>query len=398
MTTGTLHPVAASLQAISKQMNGKYLERQNAIEAAILAVLSKQHLFIIGPPGTAKSDMIRDLVDRFTAALYFEILLSRQRPDAAVLGPYNLPELREKGDFHRKINGFLPTANFAMLDEIGKMGSTLGHDLLSILNERLYHEVNGGRTVKDVPLYTAFTASNEMITDDNDDSHALWDRLLVRTSVDYLGESSSFANLLTMVPSTDPVVTIDFADLKDVIDNVVPQVILPRDAVDMLVKLRQELRQAEIVPSDRRWKQSVKVLQGNAFLHGRTEVNEDDVYTLRYTLWDTLTQKDAVERLTLSVSNPEAEKVMQFIDDLAKIAHGITERRGQAVEARAQYGTEVNGKVKLIASDLGKLRQDALAAGRTTQKIDEAVNMLNNVKKSIYVDLLDMDPNMVGNR
>jgi MoxR-like ATPase len=392
------HPVAVTLNTIMDEMSVKYLERRSTILAMVLTVLAKQHIFLVGPPGTGKSAMVRDLVDRIVTASYFECLLSRQRPDAAILGPYNLPELRDKGDFHRKVAGFLPTANFAFLDEIGKMGSTLGHDLLSILNERLYHEVNGGRSAKPVPLYTAFTAANEFLTDDNDDAAALWDRLLVRDSVDYLGESSSFAALLTLDTSNIIDTTIDFADLVDVIDNVVPNVRLTQDAVDMLVRLRQELRSAEVIPSDRRWKQSVRVLQANAFLNGRTEVNEDDIYALRYTLWDTLVQKDAVERLTLSVSNPEAEKVLKFVDDLATIAHGITERRGQSVEARAQYGTEVNGKVKLIASELGKLRQDALAAGRSVAKVDEAIDQMNTVKTSIYVDLLDMDPSMVGAR
>jgi MoxR-like ATPase len=75
----------------------------------LIATLAKHHTFILGLPGTGKSDMIREIVSRFVGASYCENLLSKTRPDAAILGPYNLPELRDKGDFHRKINGFLPT-------------------------------------------------------------------------------------------------------------------------------------------------------------------------------------------------------------------------------------------------------------------------------------------------
>ena len=395
------HPVATSLASIQRELSSFYLERRNMLEAQILGLLAKQHVFALGSPGTGKSAVTVDLCNRFPGSTYFESLLSRTRPEAAVLGPYDLPGLRDRGDFHRKINGFLTTANLAFLDEIGKMSPTLGHDLLAILNERVYHEVNGGRSMKHVPLYTAFTASNELIADESDDAAALWDRLLVRVLVESIQDNSNFAKLLASAvaaPHGAPapqVTTIPWDDVADVVDNVVPTILLPGNILDNMIDLKNQLRQHEVYPSDRRWRQSIRVLQATAFMAGRVAVEEDDLYSLRYTLWDSPEHISTVERITLGISNPTAEKMLEILDKAETISAGVTQRRGQALEARAQYGAEVITKVKMLMADLGKLRQDSIASGRSTTKLDEAAERVDHVKRQIYVECLDMPADRV---
>lgn len=394
-----MHPVAASLRSILDEVSSTYLERRAVIEAVLMAVLAKQHAFILGPPGTGKSEMTRDIISRFIDAEYFESLLSKTRPDAAVLGPYDLPLLKNTGSFKRKTTGFLPTANFVFLDEIGKMSPTLGHDLLAALNERLLHEVNGKRSAQDIPLYSAITASNELIVEESDDAAALWDRLLVRTVVDYIQESGNFAVLLQSgvtgaLPATART-EVKFGDLADAIDNVVPTIDVPVGTIETVLKLRDELRSAGIVPSDRRWRQCVRLLQASAFFNGRSQVEDDDLHVLRYALWDGPEQIQPVERMTLSLSNPVAEKCLALLDDAEKIATGIRDRKGQSLEARAAYGTEANGKLKVLVAEVAQLRQESLAAGRSTTKVDEVADRLAAVRRSVYVDCLDMDPSMI---
>lgn len=397
-TPNTLHPVAQALRSILDEVAATYLERRAVIEAVIMAILAKQHAFILGPPGTGKSEMTRDIISRITDATYFEQLLSKTRPDAAVLGPYNLPLLKTQGDFKRKVNGFLPTANFAFIDEVGKMSPTLGHDLLAVLNERILHEVNGTRSAQQLPLYSAITASNELIVEESDDAAALWDRLLVRAVVDYIQESGNFAVLLqsaVSLPTTATRTEVKFPDLQDAIDNVVPAIDVPVGAIETVLKLRDELRSAEIVPSDRRWRQCVRLLQASAFFNGRSQVEDDDLHVLRYALWDGPEQITPVERMTLSLSNPVAEKCLGLLDDAEKIAAGIRDRKGQSLEARAGYGTEANGKLKVLVSEVAQLRQECLAAGRSTTKVDEVADRLAAVRRSVYVDCLDMDPSTI---
>jgi MoxR-like ATPase len=393
----TLHPVAVALRSIHDEVSGIYLERRAVIEAVLMAVLAKQHAFILGPPGTGKSEMVREIIGRFDDAEYFESLLSKTRPDAAVLGPYDLPLLKNTGSFKRKITGFLPTANFAFMDEVGKMSPTLGHDLLAIFNERILHEVNGKRSAQPVPLYSVVTASNELIVEESDDAAALWDRLLVRTVVDYIQESGNFAVLLQgavagFTNAATSHTTVKFADLADVIDNVVPAIDVPVGALETVLKLRDELRSAEITPSDRRWRQCVRLLQASAFFNGRSQVEDDDLHVLRYALWDGPEQIVPVERMTLSLSNPVAEKCLGLLDDAEKIAAGIRDRKGQSLEARASYGTEANGKLKVLASEISQLKQDCLSAGRSTTKVDEVSDRITAVRRSVLVDCLDMDP------
>ena len=400
--TTTAHPVAVALNRIHDEISMIFLERRAVIESAIITILSKQHWYGLGLPGTGKSDLIRELIQRIDGITYFETILSKTRPDAAILGPYNLPELRDKGDFHRKTNGFLPTANYAFLDEVGKMSPTLGHDLLAIANERLYHEVNGGRSAKPVPLYSIFTASNELIVEESDDAAALWDRLLVRVLVEAIQESGNMALLLqSAIAGNDPRLTatsrttVDFTDLSDVIDNIVPSIDVPMNVIETMLKLRDEMRNAEIVVSDRRWRQCVRLLQASAFFHGRTQADDDDIHVLRYALWDVPTQISQVERMCLSLSNPVAEKCLAVLDGAEDISRGIRERKGQSLESRAAFGTEANGKLKVLVSELAQLRQECTSAGRSVTKLNEVADKLAAVRRSVYVDCLDMSEDML---
>lgn len=382
--------VAATMQTIVDELSLYFLERRSVIHAMALAVLAKEHLFMLGPPGTAKSYLTRSFFGRIEGAKYFEAILSKTRPAEAILGPYDIPELRDHGHLFRKYKGHLPDADFAMLDEVGKMSPTLGHDLLSVTLERRLHQVNGGRSWIDLPLRTFIGGSNELPTEESDDAAALWDRMLVRTTVDYLQESGNFAQMLTSGPAGTGT-TVDFFDLANVIDNVVPTIKVPHDVVQTILDLRDKLRSEEIAPSDRRWKQSIKLLQASAFLAGRTEVDADDIQVLRHALWDTPSQIQLVERLTLSVSNPIAEMALGLLEKAEEIATEVRNAKGLSNTELAGLGVQLNGNLRSLESELGNARQKAMTSGSSTTKLDEVGDRIKAVKRQVLSDILKID-------
>jgi MoxR-like ATPase len=378
----TAPTTAQTLRKISTEVSERFLERRGVIDALILTILAKENAFILGPPGTGKSMLVRELITRFLGADLFEALLSKTRPDQAVLGPY------DQGEFIRKTKGYLPEANFAFIDEVGKMSPTLGHDMLAVLNERVLHQVTAAGSTIDVPLYSAITASNELIVQESDDAAALWDRLLVRVTVDYIQESGAFHTLLTLDENGGSRTTLDFAALQHAIDVEVPAIKVPNAVIDVVMQLRDKLKDAEISVSDRRWRQCVKILRASAYLDGRSEVNDDDVHQLRYCLWDGPEQKLPVERMCLQVSNPLAEKLLGYAEDVETISRQVRDQRGKSAKDRAAAGVEANGKIKILLGDLTKLKTAMQAEGRSTTAVDETIARLDEVKSSIMVDLL----------
>lgn len=384
-----MHAVAQTLREIEGQLNTYFLERQEVVRAILLAVLAKQHIFVLGPPGTGKSELIRAVVRAITGARYFECALSKTRPAEAILGPLDIKEFRENGNYFLKRAGFASDVEYAMFDEIGKMSPVLGHDLLALLNERLIHEVNGGRSTKRAPLYTAFTASNELITGESDDAAALWDRLLFRVVVDYLQEKSNFARLLRggLPPSTSVVA---FDDLRKAIDVDVPNIGISDIAMEAMVRLRHDLAKEHIFPSDRRWKQSVKALQAQAFLEGRDEIVDDDLAVLRWTLWDTVETLEKVERLCQSASNPFVDELFKVRSQIRELAEGIAKRAQETDDnAKLNYGKEANTKLKTARDSLDRLLKTA--GSRAIPNFKEVSDFHHDTLKNNYHLCLGLD-------
>ncbi|HET9627445.1 MAG TPA: AAA family ATPase [Kofleriaceae bacterium] len=166
-------------QSASRQPDGAVPERKDVIDGALAAVLARAHVLLLGPPGTAKSALVRCLAQMFGGS-YFERLLTKFSTPEELFGPISLQGLA-KDRFVRITTGELPEVEFAFVDEIFKWNSAVLNALLSMIDERVFH--NDGAPVR-YPLVSLFAASNELA--ESKDLEALFDRFLLRFDVGYV--------------------------------------------------------------------------------------------------------------------------------------------------------------------------------------------------------------------
>src|SRR5262245_17838855 len=165
---------AQKVREVARALDERFLDKSEIVRMLLVTLVAGEHMLIVGPPGTAKSALVRHLA-RLVDARYFEYLLTRFSEPNELFGPVDIKAFRE-GTFVRRVEAMLPDAEIVFLDEIFKSNSAILNALLSILNERRFF--TGSATIK-VPLCSLYGATNEVPNDDA--LGAIFDRFLVRT-------------------------------------------------------------------------------------------------------------------------------------------------------------------------------------------------------------------------
>src|SRR5258708_9649221 len=182
-------PLSDRLRVLSGTLERQFLGKDEIIRLMMIAVVAGEHCVLLGPPGTAKSALIRSLAELMQAR-YFEYLLTRFTEPNEIFGPVDIGAFRD-GVYKRNTAGMLPEAEVVFLDEVFKSNSAILNALLTLLNERKY--ASGG-VVFECPLLSCFGASNEVPSDET--LTAIFDRFLLRIRSDNL-DAYHFQDLLT---------------------------------------------------------------------------------------------------------------------------------------------------------------------------------------------------------
>ena len=169
------------IEILIKKLNVGLIEREEQIKMALLAAISGENILFIGPPGTGKSVLSRRITNVFSNVDYFEYLLTKFTTPEELFGPISIKEL-ENDKFHRNIEGYLTDSEIVFLDEVFKANSAILNSLLTIMNERIYHN---GYQKENIRTKIVIGASNELPREEYE-LDALYDRFLFREKINYI--------------------------------------------------------------------------------------------------------------------------------------------------------------------------------------------------------------------
>jgi MoxR-like ATPase len=274
MTTTTADAALKVRDALTMAGQG-LIDREQLVDLIALSAIAQEHLLVIGPPGTAKSEAVRR-VARTLGGRYFEYLLGRFTEPSEVFGPIDLRKLKE-GLVETQTAGMLPEADLAFLDEVFLGSTAILNTLLGLLNERVFRR---GHTTVQVPLRVCIAASNAI--PEEPALAAFADRFLVRVFVEPIADAKLEALLDggAALSRASLVQRASFDDL-DVLARAAKEASTAR-LRDPLAHAVRLLRRAGVELSDRRVVKVQRLCAAAAVLSGRLEPTDADLWPILY--------------------------------------------------------------------------------------------------------------------
>ncbi|WP_208511792.1 AAA family ATPase [Variovorax paradoxus] len=329
MTDTSLQAAAEHVRHAIRSATDGLVGRDQLAELIVLAAVAQEHLLVIGPPGTAKSAVVRRVAQAL-GGRYFEYLLGRFTEPSELFGPVDLNKLRA-GTVETDVSGMLPEADVAFLDEVFLGSTAILNTLLGVLNERRFRR---GHTQLHCPLRVCVGAANAL--PDDESLAAFGDRFLLHAFIEPLPDHQLEAMLSGGWRSDHAPAAGGgaLADL-DVLCRHLQQVDLG-GAQPALANAIRQLRQAGVTLSDRRIVKSQRLLAAAAVLAGRLQTSEADLWPLLYVLPTHEAQQSARDVLRDVFANAAHPHLLSAVEEatLQPLSRAETIALQQALNAR----------------------------------------------------------------
>lgn len=378
-----MNELKTRITSLLQQLNERVFGKEQVVALSLLSAVAGESIFLLGPPGVAKSMVARRLKLAFREASAFEYLMSRFSTPDELFGPVSISKLKDEDTYERIVDGYLPSATIAFLDEIWKAGPAIQNALLTIINEKVYR--NGQFCIR-VPLKGLIAASNELPAQ-GQGLEALWDRFLIRCLVGGIEDLGDFDRMIASADETEPAIDtpLQITDEEYVQwQKKIAEVQVRYFVFEIIHALKDGIEQYNLrvqneggvqpplYVSDRRWKKMVKLLRTSAFLNGSDVVRLSDCALLPYCLWSEVEQVEAVEELVENAIKKSVEGYLlnirgleQEIEELKDeqlSGHGLRELDDPGLQVVDTYYYQVEGvrmreRLLIFAADYQHLDQ-----------------------------------------
>jgi len=374
-----------------REIEDAFVGRTEAVHVLGIGALCREHVLMLGPPGTAKTR----LVERFCRMLDtqpFSYLLTRFTEPAEIFGTIDVQAFTRESRYQVNTEGMLPRARIAHLDEVFQGSSAILNTLLTLINERTFHDGRPGSD-SSTPLISVVGSSNEIPNDPV--LAAFSDRFLLRCRVRYVGldeledvlllgwrdeQQRTLATAASSGPGSRVAVSVSEQDLR-VLQEAIAYVDLS-PVYSTYLEILREIRGAGIKFSDRRAVKAQKAFAASALLAGRGQADLPDLRWLA-NLWTDEADEETLRKIVTAHGVPVADP-SQRVRDL----YEITDIDLAGIKARlAQVGTEA--ELRKLARDAQRLAAEVRGDHPTE---DDALKRVQAVQREILTVLRERFP------
>lgn len=285
------------LKRVTDYIKTAFIGKDAIADLLAVGLVARENAFLLGPPGTAKSAIVRLLSGCIEGGRAFEYLLTRFTEPAEIFGPFDIRRLKE-GELLTNTEGMLPEASLVFLDELFNANSAILNSLLTALNEKVFRR---GKETRKLPALMFVGASNMLPEEDT--LAALLDRFLIRVKCDYVDPDKLAEVLLagrrleggdatgecpTIAP--EEIVQLQQACLRIDLSPVAEQ----------YIDLIHNLRSTGIKVSDRRAVKLQNLIAASALLSSRSAARPTDLWVLKH-IWDTEEQIEILAAMIATI-------------------------------------------------------------------------------------------------
>lgn len=372
MATATLQK---KFEVSRKELNSAMIERNDEIDAVLTALVAGEHVLLVGPPGTGKS-MLADAVCDVLHGSKFTYLMSKFTQPEEIFGPLSLKAL-QNDEYVRVTKGRLPEAEVVFLDEIFKASSPILNTTLKCLNERVYDD---GRGVKSIPMQMCIGASNEWPS--NDDANtlsALFDRFLIRRTVKPVSTKSGKEKLRYGTFEKRAFTPISISEVSQARKEsaAIPVSDEAKVAFEQIIR---ELNREGIFPGDRREQKAVKVLRAVAWLSGSDAVSVEHLEILADILWnDPELHPAKCAKAVAKTCDPSSIILADLRKDYESVVTGVdlspANMQTTKIHEMAQKISQIKAKAKALKSQNAKVKAFIAEVEAKTEELKQAINV-----------------------
>ena len=362
------------------ELESPFVGRHEEALVITLALLTGEHVVLIGEPGTAKSAMARRSADLLDVK-FFKYLLTKFTEPSELFGPLDIRALRQ-GSYRRITTGKLPEAEIAFLDEIFNANSAVLNSILSIMQERVLYD---GYTEIKVPLWTLVGASNRV--PEEPELEALYDRFLFRQNVKPLDEEAwesliDAAWKLEMGNVERPPKVMGMEDLR-MLNSLLFKVDLT-PIKGKLLRLFMIMNEKELHISDRRKGKIMKAVAAHALLNRRLQATESDLVVLKYTVPRDVDDFDKVNTILIEELKTK-ERILRELEEIAANVRA-SERSVAQLEAFDPRLLDIYKNLKVAKGKIQSLVQD-VEDEEIRRKAEEVNELIENLTQEIMIKL-----------
>jgi len=291
------------LNGVLQFVKHSFVGKDDIVDLLGVGLVARENAFLLGPPGTAKSAIIRLLAQCVEDGKNFEYLLTRFTEPNEIFGPFDIRKLKD-GELVTNTEGMMPEASLVFLDEIFNANSAILNSLLTALNEKIFRR---GKETKKLPALMFVGASNGLPEEES--LNALLDRFLIRVKCDYVDPDKLHEVLLSgwklenSVQEDKPVISSDEIRQLQAACRLVDLSTIRKQFIDII----HSLRNTGIKVSDRRAVKLQNLIAASALLCGRNEAMLSDLWVLKY-IWDTEEQIEILEGIINNIIEKDMDE------------------------------------------------------------------------------------------